>query len=85
MALTVQPLLDRYETLRPAVKRLRTVADPGDLETELMQLRTFLHHRLIPHAVAEELVLYPAMQWALNSSNPKLAVSRDHTESGSFS
>jgi iron-sulfur cluster repair protein YtfE (RIC family) len=84
-------LPETHADLRPHVERLRVVADhigetSGEqLGADLSEIRTFLHGRLMPHALAEASVLYPAVQWALNSSSATLGMAQDHAEIGRLS
>lgn len=85
MTLT-QPLRDEHAELAPHIDALRTAADAvghGDL-SELRALvdesYEFLAHQLIPHAQAEELALYPAVQRAVGAVESTATMARDHVE-----
>lgn len=85
MTLT-QPLRDEHAELAPHIDALRTAGDAvghGDL-AELRSLvdasYEFLAHQLIPHAQAEELALYPAVQRALGAAESTATMARDHVE-----
>jgi hemerythrin-like domain-containing protein len=85
MTLT-QPLRDEHAELIPHIDALR---DAGDAvgQSDLGRLREavdasyeFLAHHLIPHAGAEEAVLYPAVQRAVGAPEITATMARDHVE-----
>lgn len=79
-----QPLRDEHCQLLPAVEMLRSTADlvgasPVDQVCGLLEeLHTFLVERLIPHTVAEDSVLYPAVEEAMGMPGATRALSLDH-------
>lgn len=86
MSLPTQPLRDEHTALYAGVVRLRTLADeidrrsPAELRHGVEEASRFLADRLIPHAVAEERVLYPAIAMLLRSPIAMAAMSADHDE-----
>ena len=86
MAVLPQVVRDEHKEMRASIELLRTVADSiGSVETEALregvgQAYTFLIHRLIPHAQAEEQVLYPTVGRLLRAVEATDTMSRDHLE-----
>ena len=86
MALLPQRIRDEHLDLIARSEILRTVADSiGIASTESMregvgQAYSFLIHQLIPHAQAEEQVLYPTVGRLLRSVEATETMSRDHLE-----
>jgi len=86
MSQLTQALLDEHRLLLAEIKKLVVVADGvGELSRErlrrdLDEVYDFLAHRLIPHAEAEEEVLYPAIGRALGTPRSTVPMSRDHAE-----
>jgi len=80
-----EPLRAEHRELLPHIERLRRVADRiGDaaapaLRAELDEAYTFLTGHLVPHATAEDEVLYPAVARILGSPKATATMSRDHT------
>jgi len=77
-----QPLRDEHRELLPHVERLRALADGiGDAPRATLQHDyEFLTHHLIPHAQAEEAVLYPAVGKILGTPRATATMTRDHVE-----
>jgi hypothetical protein len=82
----MQPLRDEHADLLPHVEGLRRVADIVGL-TSALSLREqvagvyeFLAHRLIPHAAAEDAVLYPEVERVLHAPGCTATMRRDHAE-----
>ena len=81
-----QRVRDEHRELRARIELLRTVADSiGSASTESIregvgQAYSFLIHQLIPHAQAEEQVLYPAVGRLLRAVEATETMSRDHLE-----
>lgn len=68
-------LLPHIEQLREAADRVSTTTAPGgDLTVGL----EFLDHHLVPHAMAEDEVLYPEVARALGSPRATDTMRRDH-------
>jgi iron-sulfur cluster repair protein YtfE (RIC family) len=85
-----QPLRDEHKELIPHIENILRVAD-GISDSPLEQIQDgveevyeFLAYHLLPHAQAEEAVLYPAVQQALGSPNATRTMSRDHIEIGRY-
>jgi len=83
---TMQPLRDEHEELLPHIEAIRDVADSvGSVPAEKLRERitdvlAFLQEHLIPHAKAEEAVLYPEVELAMASPRATATMSRDHVE-----
>jgi iron-sulfur cluster repair protein YtfE (RIC family) len=81
-----QVVRDEHRELRARIESLRTVADSIDtaaiesLREDVGQVYTFLIHQLIPHAQAEEQVLYPTVGRVLLAVEATETMSRDHLE-----
>ena len=86
MSDVTQPLRDEHRELLPQIERLRALADsigdspPVTLQRDLDHVYEFLTHHLIPHAQAEEAVLYPAIGKILGTPQATATMSRDHVE-----
>jgi iron-sulfur cluster repair protein YtfE (RIC family) len=86
MALITQPLRDEHMELYPHVESLRLAGDAVyESLTTLAHARIeeayhFLTHQLIPHAQAEDKVLYPMVQKAMGADQATATMSRDHVE-----
>jgi iron-sulfur cluster repair protein YtfE (RIC family) len=86
MAALPQRVRDEHRELVARIELLRTVADRvGSASTETLregvgQAYTFLIHQLIPHAQAEEQVLYPTVGRVLRALEATDSMSRDHLE-----
>ncbi len=86
MASLPQRIRDEHLELIAHIEVLRTVADSiGLASTESMregvgQAYSFLTHQLIPHAQAEEQVLYPTVGRLLRAVEATETMSRDHLE-----
>lgn len=83
-----QPLREEHRELFPHVEQLRTLADTiGSAPVEAVrqgveEASTFLTHHLIPHAQAEERVLYPTVGRLMGAPEATATMSRDHQEIG---
>lgn len=83
-----QPLRDEHAHLLPHIEALREVADQvGDsgidvLRQELSGVVAFLTDHLIPHALAEDAVLYPVVGAAMGAPEATATMRRDHVEVG---
>jgi iron-sulfur cluster repair protein YtfE (RIC family) len=84
MTTAMAPLRAEHQELRPYIEQLRVVADEiGELNaaairTQVDELLEFLTLHLIPHARAEDDVLYPAVASLMGSSAATRTMSRDH-------
>ncbi|MDP9868463.1 MULTISPECIES: hemerythrin domain-containing protein [Streptosporangium] len=83
-----QPLRDEHAHLLPHIEALRTVADTLDhmtleaLGAALADLELFLSDHLIPHAEAEDRMLYPVIGRVMGTAEATATMSRDHVEIG---
>jgi iron-sulfur cluster repair protein YtfE (RIC family) len=83
---TLEPLRDEHRTLLPHIERLRELADrigdlaPEEVATGVADAHDFLTGHLMPHAEAEEEVLYPAVGRVLGTAAATATMSRDHAE-----
>jgi iron-sulfur cluster repair protein YtfE (RIC family) len=84
----MQPLRDEHLALHPHVAALASTADlvgtrpASELVPKVDEVLHFLTDQLIPHAEAEDAVLYPAVQQLLGSPRATATMSRDHQEVG---
>jgi hemerythrin-like domain-containing protein len=82
----MQPLRDEHHELLPHIEEIGRVADavgsipPEVLHTRMVGVSAFLREHLIPHAKAEEAVLYPEVERAMAAPRATAAMSRDHVE-----
>jgi hemerythrin-like domain-containing protein len=83
-----QPLRDEHKELLPHVEQLKVVADSiGSTGNEaihqgIRKVEEFLLHHLIPHAKAEDRILYPEVERVLGVEKATATMSRDHEEVG---
>jgi iron-sulfur cluster repair protein YtfE (RIC family) len=83
-----RPIREEHRELLPHIERLRGTADdvgsiPGTLlRGKLDDAYTFLTQHLIPHAMAEDEVLYPAVGRLMGAARATATMSRDHVEVG---
>ncbi|WP_343949642.1 hemerythrin domain-containing protein [Spirilliplanes yamanashiensis] len=80
-----KPLHDEHQGLLPHIEALRAAAeaaegDGGGLRRALDDVLEFLHHHLIPHAQAEDAVLYPVVERAMGAPGATATMRRDHDE-----
>jgi iron-sulfur cluster repair protein YtfE (RIC family) len=86
MAVLPQRVRDEHRELVSRIELLRTIADSiGSAPAESIregvgQAYTFLLRQLIPHAQAEEQVLYPAVGKLLRTLEATDTMTRDHLE-----
>lgn len=86
MAAFTQDLRDEHQELLPHIERIRLTADsigagPGkSLRRDIDEICSFLNHHLIPHAHAEDRVLYPVVGDILGTPRATATMSRDHVE-----
>jgi len=86
MASITQPLRNEHQELYPHVEALRMAGDAvGESLTSSAHERiekayNFLTRELLPHAEAEEKVLYPMIQKAMGAELATATMSRDHHE-----
>jgi iron-sulfur cluster repair protein YtfE (RIC family) len=90
MTLPTQPLRDEHQELWPHIESLRIVADSiGTAQAAAVQQGVeeayqFLTGHLLPHAQAEERVLYPLVGKLMGAPEATATMSRDHTAIGQF-
>ncbi|HEY6957522.1 MAG TPA: hemerythrin domain-containing protein [Candidatus Limnocylindria bacterium] len=83
-----RPIREEHRALLPHIERLRTTADevghvPGDvLRKKLDDAHEFLTRHLIPHAKAEDEVMYPEVARLMGAPRATATMSRDHLEVG---
>jgi len=88
MAKHTQPLREEHQELLTHLERLRTVADSvgevpvGALRQGVDEAYFFLTQQLIPHAQAEDRVLYPAVGRVMGAPEATATMSREHDEVG---
>jgi len=81
-----QPLREEHRELLPEIERIRRVADavglvPAAVLSERVQeIRTFLSHELIPHARAEDVVMYPVVARVMGAPEATATMRHDHVE-----
>lgn len=79
-------LRDEHSHLLPHIETLRTVADTvgrtasDALGTALAGIQSFIADHLIPHAEAEDRVLYPAIGRVMGAAEATATMSKDHAE-----
>jgi hemerythrin-like domain-containing protein len=84
--LPTEPLRAEHRDLAPHLKRLDTAAsdverwDRDEALHVLGQIVEFLRSHLVPHASAEEHVLYPAVEDAMAAPGATATMRADHTE-----
>jgi iron-sulfur cluster repair protein YtfE (RIC family) len=80
------PLREEHRELLPHIEAFRTIADSvgeaagDDLQRSVEEAHKFLTHHLIPHAVAEDRVMYPAVEQLMGAPGATATMSRDHVE-----
>jgi iron-sulfur cluster repair protein YtfE (RIC family) len=72
-------LLPHIEALRSAAEAVGAV-HPQELAGRLAAAEAFLETQLIPHAMAEDQVLYPAIGRLMGAPRATATMSRDHVE-----
>jgi iron-sulfur cluster repair protein YtfE (RIC family) len=86
MANLTQPLRDEHKELLPQVEGLRLAGDAinesltSSAHAKIEESYHFLVHQLLPHALAEEKILYPMVQKAMGAELATATMSRDHQE-----
>jgi len=88
MKTLTQPLRDEHQGLYPHIEFLRTAADQigqatlADFIPVVDEAYEFLAHHLLPHAVAEDQALYPAVAEVMGAPEATATMRRDHVEVG---
>ncbi len=86
METITQPLRDEHRELLPQIERIRRVADSiGVVRADVLRERVhevhdFLSRELIPHAKAEDAVLYPVVARVMGSPEATATMRHDHVE-----
>ena len=85
MTASMTPLREEHRELLPRVEIVRAAADSvgGDttsLSVLIGEAFDFLAQQLIPHAAAEDAVLYPEVQRIMGAPEATATMSRDHVE-----
>lgn len=86
MTTPTDPLRQEHRQIRTRLSSLQSLADnigempPPDVSRELHSSLAFLERSLLPHALAEDGVLYPAVALAMGASQATETMSRDHLE-----
>jgi len=81
-----QPLRDEHQELFPHIEFLRTAADQigqaplAEFIPVVDEAYEFLAHHLLPHAIAEDQALYPAVAEVLGAPEATDTMRRDHVE-----
>lgn len=84
--LPTEPLRAEHRDLQPHLRGLETIADEvdrwgADEATHLLsEIVDFLRGHLVPHARAEEQVLYPAVEQAMAAPGATSTMRADHAE-----
>lgn len=84
----LQPLREEHQELFPHIKHMQTVADAigiaplVSLQQEIDEITAFLVHQLLPHAQAEERVLYPIVDEVVGAPGVTATMSQDHLAIG---
>ena len=86
MTTPTDPLREEHREIRVHLSALLSLADSidtmpvGDAVRELRRAVAFVEGGLLPHALAEDGVLYPAVALAMGASQATATMSRDHLE-----
>lgn len=81
-----EPLRAEHRDLLPTLEAFDTTAadldgwSAAEAEHHLGEIVSFLRDHLIPHARAEEAVLYPAVEQAMGAPDATATMRADHTE-----
>jgi iron-sulfur cluster repair protein YtfE (RIC family) len=86
MSRSTEPIRQEHQELLPHVDHLRDIADligsesPEAIRKALGDAYEFLARHLVPHAHAEDRVLYPAVARIMGAPQATATMSRDHVE-----
>lgn len=81
-----QHLRDEHKDLIPHIEKILEVANSipeaslEEIHDGVKEVYQFLAYHLIPHAQAEDVALYPAVQKVLGSPDSTRTMTRDHVE-----
>lgn len=90
MSTPTEPIREEHRHLLPHIDELRTAAEAvgtapaAELRGLVERAHSFLVDHLIPHAEAEDRVLYPAVARAMGSPDATRTMTRDHVEVGTL-
>ena len=76
----------KHDQLLPGVKRIRHLADRLDVlesdkaKSELIAVHRFLADEIIPHEIAEDATVYPAIARLIGGDDPTAVMTRAHLE-----
>lgn len=82
----MEPLRQEHRTLLPHIEALSAAADavgelaPDDLRAVVDEQVRFLREHLVPHARAEDDVLYPEVEDVMRAPGATATMRRDHVE-----
>lgn len=82
----MQPLRDEHQELKPHIEKILHLADGIEHLTPIQRVEGvatahgFLTEQLIPHAEAEDAILYPAIARVMGTPQATATMSRDHVE-----
>jgi iron-sulfur cluster repair protein YtfE (RIC family) len=85
-----QPLRDEHKELIPHIEKILEVANSipeaplEEIRDGVKEVYEFLAYHLIPHAQAEDVALYPAVQKVMGSPDSTRTMTRDHVEVGRY-
>jgi iron-sulfur cluster repair protein YtfE (RIC family) len=85
-----QPLRHEHKELIPHIEKILEVANSipeaplEEIRDGVKEVYEFLGYHLIPHAQAEDVALYPAVQKVLGSTDSTRTMTRDHVEVGRY-
>lgn len=86
MSLLTQPLREEHDRLVPDIVGIRMVADMvGEVSLPVLRVALgdvyeFLTNRLLPHAMAEDRVVYPAVGKLIGAPQATATMRREHVE-----
>jgi iron-sulfur cluster repair protein YtfE (RIC family) len=86
MAVLTAPLQREHRKLMPYIEALRSTAESvgevplAELVDSVDSSYRFLTHHLVPHAAAEDEVLYPVVEQVMGSPMATATMRRDHVE-----
>ena len=83
-----EPIRIEHALLRPRIEELRTTADvvdgltPHDVRNAVDRAHELLVHHVLPHAKAEDRVLYPEVERLMGAPGATAAMTHDHRAIG---
>lgn len=86
MTQLTQPLREEHRELLPHITQIQEIADAvgavpiASLRQGIDDISAFLTHQLLPHAQAEERVLYPVVGRLMGAPEATATMSHDHVE-----